>query len=59
MITQALELIYQYPPTPQLIPRHQAAEWQGLAFHREARKFYESKEIIPPSDDPSSVPAKP
>jgi eukaryotic-like serine/threonine-protein kinase len=57
LITRTLELIYKHPPTTQLIPRHQAAEWQGLAFHRAARKFYESKETINQSDDESSAPA--
>lgn len=42
LITKTLELIYQDPPTPELIPRRQAAEWQGLAFHPAARKFYEA-----------------
>ncbi|NND98705.1 MAG: TAXI family TRAP transporter solute-binding subunit [Pirellulaceae bacterium] len=43
MIEAALEALYA-PPTifPSLIPRHRAAEWQGLAFHPVARRFFQA-----------------
>lgn len=40
LVTTTLRVLYQYPPTAELIPRRQAAEWQGLAFHPAARAFY-------------------
>ncbi|KAA1262490.1 Serine/threonine-protein kinase PrkC [Rubripirellula obstinata] len=44
LIVAALESLYADPPLgTDLIPRSNAAEWQGLAFHRAARRFYESK----------------
>jgi TRAP transporter TAXI family solute receptor len=44
LILAALESLYADPPFgTDLIPRSHAAEWQGLAFHPAARRFYESK----------------
>ncbi|TWU40690.1 serine/threonine-protein kinase [Novipirellula artificiosorum] len=41
LVTAALEILYQPPELcVGLISRKQAAEWQGLALHRAARKFY-------------------
>jgi eukaryotic-like serine/threonine-protein kinase len=41
LVLATLEALYQEPKLfPGLIPRHQAAEWQGLAFHPAARQFY-------------------
>lgn len=41
MIVAALDALYQDPPPfAGLIPRNQAAEWQGLAFHPAARHYY-------------------
>jgi len=41
LVTAALESLYQAPELcGGLIPRKHAAEWQGLALHRAARKFY-------------------
>jgi TRAP transporter TAXI family solute receptor len=43
LVVAALELLYADPPLEiDLIPRRHAAEWQGLAFHPAARRFYES-----------------
>ncbi|MGV3485532.1 MAG: serine/threonine-protein kinase [Planctomycetaceae bacterium] len=42
LITAALQALYQPPPIAAgLIPRRQVSEWQGLDFHRAARKFFE------------------
>ena len=41
LVTQTLVALYAEPPTNNLIPKSQAAEWQGLAFHPAARKFFE------------------
>ncbi len=45
LVIAALNAIYdEPPPCANLIPRHRAAEWQGLAFHPAARRFFlESK----------------
>ena len=40
LVTTTLRVLYDSPPTPELIPRWQAAEWRGLAFHPAARRFY-------------------
>ncbi len=41
LVTAMLQALYESPePCVGLIPRRRAAEWQGLAFHRAARKFY-------------------
>ncbi|MGB7327736.1 MAG: serine/threonine-protein kinase [Rubripirellula sp.] len=45
LVTAMLEALYQDPePCIGLIPRRRAAEWQGLAFHSAARKFY--REVV-------------
>ncbi len=42
LVTELLQSLYEEPaPCIGLIPRRRAAEWQGLAFHRAARLFYE------------------
>jgi eukaryotic-like serine/threonine-protein kinase len=42
LVTAALEALYQSPTiAPGLISREQVQEWQGLAFHRAARKYFE------------------
>lgn len=42
LVTELLNALYDEPaPCIGLIPRRRAAEWQGLAFHRAARLFYE------------------
>ena len=44
LVVAALESLYADPPLGMdLIPRSNAAEWQGLAFHPAARRFYESE----------------
>lgn len=41
LVTAMLEALYAEPaPCIGLIPRRRAAEWQGLAFHRAARRFF-------------------
>ena len=41
LVESALRVLYQRPALFKgLIPRRQAAEWQGLALHRAARRFY-------------------
>lgn len=41
LVTETLQAIYQDPPLLRgMISRRNAAEWQGLAFHRAARAFY-------------------
>lgn len=41
MVQAMLDALYQDPPPSiDLIPRRRAAEWQGLAFHPAARKYY-------------------
>jgi len=41
LVTAVLEELYRKPAVcVGLIPKHQAAEWQGLAFHPAARHFY-------------------
>ncbi len=43
LVTATLTALYQSPKiATALIPRRQANEWQGLALHRAARKFFES-----------------
>ncbi|QDT01869.1 Serine/threonine-protein kinase PrkC [Rubripirellula lacrimiformis] len=48
LVTEVLHALY-LPPEPclGLIPRRRAAEWQGLAFHPAARKFYGTTEVDP------------
>ncbi len=45
LVTATLQTLYE-PPTLciGMIPRKHAAEWQGLAFHRAARQFFETTE---------------
>ncbi|TWU58231.1 serine/threonine-protein kinase [Rubripirellula reticaptiva] len=46
LVTAMLEALYENPaPCIGLIPRRRAAEWQGLAFHPAARKYY--REAVP------------
>ena len=41
MVTALLDALYaDPPPRGDLIPRRMAAEWQGLAFHPAARRYY-------------------
>jgi TRAP transporter TAXI family solute receptor len=41
LVVAALAALYQEPsPCDGMIPRHRAAEWQGLAFHRAARQYF-------------------
>ncbi|TWT54165.1 Serine/threonine-protein kinase PrkC [Rubripirellula amarantea] len=43
LVTAMLEALYaDPPPRSDLIPRRRAAEWQGLAFHPAARRYYQS-----------------
>ncbi|KAA5542557.1 protein kinase [Roseiconus nitratireducens] len=49
LVRASLEELYRPPQIfPRLIPRDHAAEWQGLDFHPEARRYFAS------TDDPSS-----
>jgi hypothetical protein len=41
LIVAVLNALYDEPrPFKELIPRSQAAEWQGLAFHPAARHYF-------------------
>lgn len=41
LVTLTLESLYESPPLfPGMIPRLNAAEWQGLVFHPAARRYY-------------------
>jgi hypothetical protein len=43
LIVAALEELYRDPPLRHgLIPKNRAAEWQGLAFHPAARRYFSS-----------------
>ncbi len=43
LVTAALQAIYQSPPIAAgLIPRRQINEWQGLALHPAARRYYDT-----------------
>ena len=45
LVRGVLEALYQEPELcVGLMPRYQAAEWQGLAFHPEARRFFQQQE---------------
>ena len=44
LVHATLEALYEHPPSDELIPRGQAAEWQGLALHWAAREFYRGKD---------------
>ena len=45
LVAAALDALYQLPTiAPGLIQRRQVNEWQGLDFHRAARKYFESAE---------------
>lgn len=40
LIESVLRALYTEPTLPGIISRNRAAEWQGLAFHRAARRFF-------------------
>lgn len=42
LVETALKALYQEPVLTGLIPAKNAAEWQGLAFHRAARTYFDS-----------------
>jgi hypothetical protein len=44
LIESTLHSLYEEPSIIGLIPARQAAEWQGLAFHRISRRFYDELE---------------
>lgn len=44
LVLAALHGLYERPPLCEdLIPRHTAAEWQGLAFHQAARRYFSER----------------
>gem|GEM_PF-4244395 len=44
LIESTLQALYEEPSIVGLIPARQAAEWQGLAFHRISRRYYDDLE---------------
>ncbi len=42
LIEATLQSLYQQPLIAELIPAERAAEWQGLAFHRAARAYFDT-----------------
>ncbi|TWU01517.1 serine/threonine-protein kinase [Neorhodopirellula pilleata] len=46
LVELALTALYREPGIVGLIPAERAAEWQGLAFHRAARAYFDAVAII-------------